>query len=535
MVNKLKHELNIILKNYFKNGDVLPPISNDNIGICIAEFILFKENMIKKDADGQEIVFDLTENAEYTTPIKNFANEVFAFNRNVEYTCDEESVIIETDDSVVYLPIEKEIGFIHQVRNAFAHGKFEINENCFKVTVNGCPFEIPFNLIKTFNKECLTIFKKKQVKSDYPISITDVFFNDNGGLLTDYGKNLYKYLYTYMMLVCATSDMSLLPFAKMPSIYSEPCYVRRAPQSIEQSDLEIQDENERGTHQYIHEKEMTESLLKETSDFKKKLDNLFNHFNERYYTDLQTKDSHFHHKVSAKITATLREEFRSIRNAIEHANVFIEFDRIALLDMNNQNSNDSINFMIEIRTKQLFNIMDSIDMGIIYDDEFAYLTNVFTFSDKKFFSKLVVLQSVFDLIFKNPSFYKLEAIENAINDGDDKYTVRGIINILDAFYNHTNENNYFLLKKLIDYSKRLSREYVAMKNEFKREYPTLDDDMEDSDFLAFSSCVQNLGLATSMLNETLDLQEYASVIIENHFNVSEDYTKASHKCKQKIR
>ncbi len=533
MINESKHELNTILKNYFKNGDVLPPISDDNIGTCIAEFILFKENMIKKDADENEIVFDLTENAEYTVPINNFYNGVFAFNKNVGYVCDEERVIIEIDDSVTYLPIEKEINFIHQVRNAFAHD-IKIDENCFQVTVNDHPFEIPFNLIKTFNKECLAIFKKKQTKADYPISITDVFFNDNE-LLTDYGKNLYKYLYTYMMLVCATNDMNSLPFAKMPSIYSEPCYVRRAPQSIEQSGLEIQNENEKRSHQYIHEKEMAESLLKETSDFNSELDNLYSHFNEQYYNGLQAKDSNFHHKVSDKITAVLREKFRSIRNAIEHANVFIEFDRIALLDMNNQNSNDSINFMIEIRTKQLFNIIDSIDTGIIYDDEFAYLTNVFTFSDKKFFSKLIVLQSVFNFIFENPYYSKLESIENTINDGDDKYTVRGIINILDKFYNHTNENNYLLLKKLIDYSKRLPREYATMKNEFENEYPTLDDDMEDSDFLAFSSCVQNLGLATSMLNETLDLQEYASVIIENHFNVSEDYIKARHKSKQKIR
>jgi len=502
MIDNFKLYFKRALINYFENGTDLPSSSNYDTMISISEFILFKENMIKKNADMGEIIFDLAINNEYITPINNFANAVFAYNNIQNYDYCERNFVIANGDSSNNL--KRNISIIHQIRNAFAHGQFNINGGI--ITLDDLHFNIPFCFIQTFNDACKNIFKTKAQDTNYPISITDVFFNDNC-LLTESSRNLDRYLYTYMMLVCATNDMKEFSFINMTTIYSEPHFILM-------------------NHSYVQETEKVFDILNDSHDFSSQIDNLYDHLNESYYSSMQTNENNFHNNLSKKLNDKLKEEFRSIRNSIEHANVFAEFNKWVLFDTGNQNEDDAKNFEIRIDIKQLFNVMLAIDEGIYYDDKFAYLNNLFTISDRRFFAKIRSLEITFNLILENKHYYELELIESKM-DYDDKFTIKEIMHIINNLYfrSDTSLTTDFMFQKLMEYSVRLFEEYKIMRD-------TVDDKYPSGDYFSdYDHFIQYLGLSCLFLKETLDLQGNVQMILDNHVRVAEDFSSVY--CKQK--
>ena len=130
MKQEIVTELKQLVQSLLQNNNNESVNEKQLLGIQIAEFILSKENIIKKsDVNGSDIIqFNLDECPVQILNAINSLSALVTLDKEPDYS----KIEITGNANLINNTLKRKIFCIHALRNSFAHGQhYKIENNCF--------------------------------------------------------------------------------------------------------------------------------------------------------------------------------------------------------------------------------------------------------------------------------------------------------------------------------------------------------------------------------------------------------------------
>ncbi len=494
MKEEIKNSLGELTENLL-NGDNVAINQNHMIGFEISKFILIKEHLIKKsDISGAEkTTFNVEENFDYLNSINLLAAYVRSNNMEININGTVELIGVHSER------LKENVQLIHMIRNSLAHNKYDIEDGFLKINNNGFIIcDIPLELIKKFNDECTDIFNKN-LDGDYSNDITNLFLNRN---LENDNKLLYISLYSYMVLCFASVDKDM-DVVNIKSVNMQPNFIST-------------------NHQFNTEDAAVRDCVTKCSRFQPDLNNLYEHLNPNYYEAMATKENNLRNKLIDKINDRHIQNLRSIRNSIEHVNFLVNDDgTISLFDMNNQSDIDSKTYEITNSAKHFFTFTREIDENNISNDEFAFLNDIFYYSDPYFIKILDIINDYFEELWYS-DYYGFVVGNEYLNNQED--IIEQILRIIYCLKNRVDDslNTKKMIVQLITYLEQLAKTSNELNDQLDNICLCVGD-YYNFDRKEFENFLCKLCFVRMLTIDLLMKQDDALTIIDNHTLVSSEY------------
>lgn len=376
------------------------------LGIQIAEFILSKENIIKKsDVNGSDIIqFNLDECPVQILNAINSLSALVTLDKEPDYS----KIEITGNANLINNTLKRKIFCIHALRNSFAHGQhYKIENNCFIIDnqISGLHGSIPISEVITFNNICIKYIPHHDTKN-----IFNLFkdFNQNQYQAVNPNDLLHIALYSYASIVLSELDFENidLDFSQMISAYSEinPIF------------------EDNSTHEYKKGKDTLETLIEndflrnresqKPQNIPEKIAHLKRYPSLKFYLSIQKQAIKSKTKINNTIKNMQTHGIRSLRNAIDHGHYTINQDNSILLkDMKDQNDDENINYQVIVNPDGLFQLINDIHEKNLTNDDFSFLYYILLTSDKEFFNKINETEKHFQEMIDLDMFGLLQAPE----------------------------------------------------------------------------------------------------------------------------
>ncbi len=403
MKTKITMGLKRLIQSILENNPHKSINKKQLIGIQIAQFILVKENIIKKsDINGSEIItFNIDECPKKILKTIKSLNKFITLDIEPDY---DSKMQITGNPDLITTTLKHNIYCIHALRNSFAHGNYKIKNKHFIINnpISGLKCSIPVNEIIKFNNVCM-----KHLAYHDTNDIFNLFkkFNHNQYQTSNLNELLHIALYSYASIALSKWDNINLDFSKIIFAYTE-----------------VEPTFPNNNHEYQRKKEIVDKIIendllknnetRKPKSIPEKIKTLKEHPSLSFYEDIKNKEQEIQNTLNNTLNQMNNEGIRSLRNSIEHGHYTITSNNNILLeDMTDQNNNESTTFQTITSPEGLFNLINDIYKENLTNDDFSFLYYIVLKENKDFFNQISVAEKHLQEMMELDEFNLVQAPE----------------------------------------------------------------------------------------------------------------------------